>query len=203
MTINRWTHVAGVVNAAQGFATLYIDGVAVASQNFLSSVVSYRLFLAIVLMRWGPRLRSFSDTPRRHKVDFVAGVLLGYNRPPLGYFAGRLDEIRVWSSAKSVTSVRVGMLDTLPSDPDRNGLVYVQSLELYLPNNQVACASFENLCVNEMQKWMVGDDGRLQLMSFTAQCLALSSPVVSVRLTMQSTVLYRRRLHALAAFARK
>jgi len=99
-----------------------------------------------------------------------------------------MDEIRVWSSARSAVAVQVGMLDTLPSDPDRNGLVYVQSLELYLPNNQVLCGASENLCVNGMQKWMVGDDGRLQLMGFDAQCLALSSPVTSAGLPMQSTV---------------
>ena len=120
-------------------------------------------------------------------MDFVAGVLLGFNRPPLGYFAGQFDEIRVWSIAKSAAGVAVGVLDTLPSDADRNRLVYVQSLELYLPNNQVSCAAFDNLCVNEMQKWMVGDDGRLQLMGVASQCLALSSPVVSASVTMQST----------------
>jgi len=43
MTIDRWTHVAGVMNAAQGVATLYIDGVAVASKTFPSSSLSYRL----------------------------------------------------------------------------------------------------------------------------------------------------------------
>jgi hypothetical protein len=126
--------------------------------------------------------------PCRLKVDFVAGVLLGVNRPPLGYFAGRMDEVRVWSRAKSAAAVQVGMLDTLASDPDRNGLVYVQSLELYLPNNQVMCGAFENLCVNGMQKWMVGDDGRLQLMEFASQCLALSSPIVSIGLNLQSTL---------------
>jgi hypothetical protein len=118
----------------------------------------------------------------------VAGVLLGLNRPPLGYFAGRLDEVRVWSSAKSAEAVQAGMLDTLPSDAERGGLVHVPSLELYLPNNQVSCGEAENLCVNGMQKWMVGDDGRLQLMGFAAQCLALSSPVVALGLPMQSTL---------------
>ena len=63
MTINRWTHVAGVVNAAQGFAALYIDGVAVASQNFLSSVVSYRSFMAIVVARWCP---AYVPSPTPH-----------------------------------------------------------------------------------------------------------------------------------------
>jgi hypothetical protein len=43
LTTARWTHVAGVVDARQGFAALYIDGVAVASQNFPPSAVSYRL----------------------------------------------------------------------------------------------------------------------------------------------------------------
>ena len=45
LTTARWTHVAGVVDARQGFAALYIDGVAVVSQNFPSSTVSYRLFM--------------------------------------------------------------------------------------------------------------------------------------------------------------
>jgi hypothetical protein len=121
-------------------------------------------------------------------VDFVAGVLLGHNRPPLGYFAGRLDEVRVWSRSKSAADVQVGMLDTLPSDPDRNGLVYAPSLELYLPNNQISCGEFEKLCVNDMQRWEVGDDGRLQLMSFDLQCLALSSPTVSLGMPVQTTV---------------
>jgi hypothetical protein len=121
-------------------------------------------------------------------VDFVAGVLLGHGRPPLGYFAGRLDEVRVWSRSKSAADVQVGMLDTLPSDPERNGLVYLPSLELYLPNNQVMCGEFENLCVNDMQRWQVGDDGRLQLMSLSSQCLALSSPTVSLGMLVQTTV---------------
>ena len=184
LIIDRWTHVAGVINAAQGAATLYLDGVAVASRAFPPSALSYRLVSA----RSSSLFLNVSPTPSRHKVDFVAGVLLGYNRPPLGYFAGRMDEIRVWSSARSAAAVKVGMLDTLPSDPDRNGLVYVQSLELYLPSNQVQCGASENLCVNGMQKWMVGDDGRLQLMGFAAQCLALSSPIASAGLPMQSTV---------------
>ena len=46
MTIDRWTHVAGVVSADQGFAVLYVDGIAVASQRFSPSAVSYRLFSA-------------------------------------------------------------------------------------------------------------------------------------------------------------
>ena len=47
MLIDRWTHVAGVVSADQGFAVLYVDGIAVASQRFSPSAVSYRLFSAV------------------------------------------------------------------------------------------------------------------------------------------------------------
>jgi hypothetical protein len=46
LIIDRWTHVAGVINAAQGAATLYLDGVAVASRAFPPSALSYRLVSA-------------------------------------------------------------------------------------------------------------------------------------------------------------
>jgi hypothetical protein len=80
------------------------------------------------------------------------------------------------------------MLDTLPSNPLRNGLVYAEGLQLYFPSNQIQCAEYESICVNDMQRWMVGDDGRLQLTAFTSQCLALISPVIAVGMVMQSTV---------------
>jgi len=87
--LNRWVHVAFVLNNGTGY--MYVDGIQVATNN----------------------LSTVNTTTHTNNTKLRIG-----NRVPGGsnlYFGGQMDEVRIWDAALSVQEIRDGMCQEVSS----------------------------------------------------------------------------------------
>ena len=87
--LNKWYHVAGVINAKNGGMRMFINGVEVARQPFGKDIHISKLPLLI------------GYTHEKWLVNF------------LPFFAGQIDEVRIWNIARMPEEIRATMHTTL------------------------------------------------------------------------------------------
>lgn len=87
--LNRWTHVAGVWEAATGTARLFVDG-----EEVLDNAAGSAL-----------------------GVDTGGDVLIGTRGDDQGYFEGCIDLIRIWNYARTGPHIRAYFDRTMSADP--------------------------------------------------------------------------------------
>ncbi len=79
LNLNRWQHIAGVLNGTDMF--VYVDGVEVATQTFSGNIASNSANLSI-------------------------GITDIYSSR---YFQGKIDEVRIWSNARTLSEIQANM----------------------------------------------------------------------------------------------
>ena len=93
ITLNRWHHVAGVVDTQRGVIKVFIDGNEVGSQNTLAQEPFYESFLPL---RIGGSHEEERDT--------------------LSSFVGQIDEVSIWNVALTENHIRSYMKKPLRGD---------------------------------------------------------------------------------------
>jgi len=86
ISLNRWYHVAGVIDAKQGVMRLFINGMEIAHGPFGNEIHASKLPLRI-----GFTHEREADTP----------------------FVGQIDEVRIWDTARTPEAIRATMHTTL------------------------------------------------------------------------------------------
>ena len=93
ITLNRWHHVAGVVDTQKGVIKVFIDGNEVGSQNILAQEPFYESFLPL-------RIGSSHEEERDTHSSFV----------------GQIDEVSIWNIALTENHIRSYMKKSLRGD---------------------------------------------------------------------------------------
>ncbi len=83
LTLNRWQHIAGVLDGTN--MTVYVDGVEVATQTFSGNIASNSVTLSI-------------------------GITEIYSSRT---FQGKIDEVRIWSDARTLSEIQANMHKSL------------------------------------------------------------------------------------------
>jgi len=128
--LNEWHHVAGVYDRSAGTLTVYLDGRAVngADSNHANGVSGV------------PPLAAAGSTFIAVNQTFTPEVILGYERKkveiipkPVHWFKGTIDEVRLWTEARSGEEIMACMKGELGG----TGMCAITStLATYLPFNE-------------------------------------------------------------------
>ncbi len=130
MTANKWHHVATTVD--QGSITLYVDGVEVA-------------------------LATFQGNPAANMGTITIGESTGF---PGRFFDGVIDEVRIWSVARTAEEIATNTFATFNGDED--------NLAAYLPMNDGAGTQVSNLADSNTPATTVNMDDSNWVGGFTA-----------------------------------
>ena len=130
MTTNKWHHVAATVD--QGTITLYVDGASVA-------------------------LATFQGDPAASTRDITIGESTGF---PGRFFDGVIDEVRIWSVARSAADIASNIFTTFNGDED--------GLAAYLPMNEGTGTLVSNLADNNIPATMINMDDSNWVDGFSA-----------------------------------
>ncbi len=120
MQRNKWHHVAAVID--QGTITLYVDGVSVATA-------------------------SFQGAPAANDQTLTIGESTGF---PGRYFDGIIDEVRIWSTARSATEIASNVSTTYTGNES--------GLAAYLPMNEGTGTVVNNLANSSVTAMTVNMD---------------------------------------------
>ncbi len=92
---NTWNHVAATYNSATGVWFLYVNGVQVATATAGVGIL-----------------------PRSDSIQHAAiGTAMTSTGVAAGFFAGRIDEVRIWNSDRTPAQIRTGMFTEISSVP--------------------------------------------------------------------------------------
>jgi hypothetical protein len=128
--LNEWHHVAGVYDKNTGTLTVYIDGKALSGtdnnhRNGVSGV---------------PALADAGSTFIAVNQTFTPEMILGYERKkveiipkPVHWFKGTIDEVRLWTEARTASRIKKCMKQELGRSGDCR---ISDSLATYLPFNE-------------------------------------------------------------------
>lgn len=114
ISLNTWTHVAGSMDLGSNTGAIYINGIAVPFNTF----------------NIGSGTGNFTGSPAIGALQ-VSGATTGVQYP----FTGQIDELRVWSTVVSQSSIRDFMCrNDLTGHPDLAGLQALYHVEEPGPN---------------------------------------------------------------------